>query len=115
GYAFRRAGVSLAHTEGFHPLPKLTFGPALPLGFEARGEVLDFVTEQPFGEADLMRRLNAQLPPGLLLTSLTRKLPSSPKLHASLNAASYAVSLTQDDVGGIDLAAAIEGLLSRAS
>jgi radical SAM-linked protein len=37
----RRAGQSVAYTEGFSPRPKLSFGFALPTGCESLGEYLD--------------------------------------------------------------------------
>src|SRR5262249_38880294 len=37
----RRAGIPLAHTEGFHPMPRLAFASALAVGIESTGEYLD--------------------------------------------------------------------------
>ena len=36
--ALRRAGLPLAFSQGFHPLPLLSFGRALPVGVESRAE-----------------------------------------------------------------------------
>src|SRR3954466_14771967 len=39
--AFRRAKLSIPHSQGFHPKPKVSFGPACPVGTESRAEYLD--------------------------------------------------------------------------
>ena len=44
---FRRAGVEVAYTRGFHPKPAFAFGPALAIGcflLAAAGAVALFVT-----------------------------------------------------------------------
>ena len=38
---FRRAGLELFYSVGFHPKPELSFGPALGLGIPSLGELLD--------------------------------------------------------------------------
>jgi hypothetical protein len=43
--AFRRAGLSVAHSQGFNPHPRISFGPALPVGGRGRrGGVSTFET-----------------------------------------------------------------------
>ena len=39
---FRRAGLVLNYTEGFHAKPKMSFSPALSLGVESLGEWVEF-------------------------------------------------------------------------
>ncbi|MDD5435165.1 MAG: TIGR03936 family radical SAM-associated protein, partial [Nitrospira sp.] len=39
--AFRRASVPVMFSEGFHPHPKMSFGPALPVGVESICEYMD--------------------------------------------------------------------------
>jgi radical SAM family uncharacterized protein/radical SAM-linked protein len=39
---FRRAGITLDYSKGFHPHPKLRFSPPLALGVESIAEYLDF-------------------------------------------------------------------------
>ncbi len=38
---FRRAGIQLEYSQGFHQQPKLQLASALPLGYISSGEVLD--------------------------------------------------------------------------
>ena len=64
---FRRAGVALVMTEGFHPKPKMMFPSALAVGIEGLDEVLEIELpeeHEPEGLADLFRR---HAPPGLAI------------------------------------------------
>lgn len=43
--SLRRAKIPLAYTEGFHPSPKISFGPALPVGVEGLREYFDMIVD----------------------------------------------------------------------
>ncbi|MFU8818167.1 MAG: TIGR03960 family B12-binding radical SAM protein [Desulfurivibrio sp.] len=69
--AFRRAGWPLAFTQGFNPSPKVSFGPALPLGTESLAEFLWLELTRPLADPEKARvLLNQQLPAGLEVISL---------------------------------------------
>jgi radical SAM family uncharacterized protein/radical SAM-linked protein len=63
--AFRRAGIPLVFSQGFHPLPKIAFGPPLPLGYESWAEYLDFQVWGEFQPGKALLRLNEVLPQGV--------------------------------------------------
>ena len=63
--AFLRAGVTLRHSQGFHPHPLLSVVLPLPVGQSSDCELLDFETERDFAGADVAARLNAGLPAGI--------------------------------------------------
>jgi radical SAM-linked protein len=68
--ALKAAGVHLAYSHGFHPHPRLTLGPALPLGTETLADLGEIrVTEVP-PLAESQDRMNACLPEGLRLEAL---------------------------------------------
>ena len=56
----RRVGLPLYYSEGFHPLPRLTFGPALPVGTASLCEHVDVKlrADQSPDLVDLCGRLN---------------------------------------------------------
>jgi radical SAM family uncharacterized protein/radical SAM-linked protein len=56
---FRRAGLDIFYSLGFHPKPELTFGPALGLGIPSLGELLDVKLIDDLAPAEIVRRLNA--------------------------------------------------------
>jgi radical SAM-linked protein len=90
---FRRAGLQLEHSQGFHPLPKLQLASALPLGYISSGEVLDSWLRDNFTTIDLAKSIQAALPPGLELITVEEIPPETPKVQVALKTADYQVVL----------------------
>lgn len=63
--AFRRSGINLQYSQGFHPMPRLSFDDPLPLGMESEAEKVRIAADSAVTCAQLLERLNAQLPEGL--------------------------------------------------
>jgi radical SAM-linked protein len=97
--AFRRAAVPLAHTEGFHPMPRLAFASALAVGVESRGDFLDFESTERRDPAALLSALNAGLPEGLRVAEIAPVDPDAPSLGEVVNAARYTVRLADPPPG----------------
>ncbi len=84
---FKRAGLTLKYSEGFHPKPRISFAGSLPVGMESLEEWLDaelVVVAGKAGEAGdgILRALNADAPAGLkfgscALLHLKSPLPSA--------------------------------------
>ncbi len=66
----RRSMVPVAYTRGFNPRPKLSFGPALPLGVSSHAEFLDIALTEHIPEKTLKEQLNTQLPSELSIVNL---------------------------------------------
>jgi radical SAM family uncharacterized protein/radical SAM-linked protein len=62
--AVRRARLPIAYSQGFHPLPRLSFGPALPMGVESEEEFIDLELSEHLPADEVGARLNAELPRG---------------------------------------------------
>ena len=62
--ALRRAGLALAFSQGFHPMPRISFGPALPLGLSSQGEWIDIQCLGWLGVDEVRKRLSSPLFPG---------------------------------------------------
>jgi radical SAM-linked protein len=67
--ALRRAGLPLAFSRGFHPLPLLSFGRALPVGVESESEWFSLYLRASCSVPDVPAALNAGLPRGLAVLS----------------------------------------------
>ena len=65
--AVRRAGLPVAFSEGFHPLPKVSFAKALPVGVESLHEIGALELTQRLSPEEVRDRLNRTLPPELSL------------------------------------------------
>jgi radical SAM family uncharacterized protein/radical SAM-linked protein len=63
--ALNRAGVDLQYTQGFHPSPKIAFGPPLGVGVSGRSEYFDMEMLPRMSLPVLKKRLNAQLGTGV--------------------------------------------------
>ena len=90
---FRRARLSIPHSQGFHPKPKVSFGPACPVGTESRAEYLDL---ELFGLQDaesVAQRIRAELPNGFALLSCEPLDRSAPALNQSIRGIAYRVEL----------------------
>ncbi|NTU59859.1 MAG: DUF2344 domain-containing protein, partial [Deltaproteobacteria bacterium] len=66
----KAAGVKIAYSHGFHPHPKFTLGPALPLGTETLVDVGELRVEEVPPLAATQDLVNARLPEGLRLEAL---------------------------------------------
>ena len=67
--AVRRADIPLWYTEGFNKHPYLTFAAPLSLGYEGLRETMDIRMADDFPFDELVKRLNAVLPEGLVALS----------------------------------------------
>jgi radical SAM-linked protein len=92
--AFRRAGLEIYYSHGFHPKPGLSFGPALGLGIPSLGELLDVKLVDRLPAEEILRRLRAVSPPGIEFTGATALLDGDPPIGRVLAEAHYAVRLT---------------------
>src|SRR5437879_1087026 len=68
----RRAELPVAHTQGFHPQPRMVFALSLALGIAGTNEVLDLELTEALDFEQLGSRLAAQAPPGLEIRSVRR-------------------------------------------
>jgi radical SAM family uncharacterized protein/radical SAM-linked protein len=90
---FRRAKLSIPHTHGFHPKPRVSFGPACPVGTESRAEYLDLELHGTPDAADVAEQIRRELPEGLRLLSCDRIDGDSESLSRVIRAIEYRVEL----------------------
>ncbi len=67
----RRAGVPLSMSEGFHPKPRMNFPSALAVGIAGLNEVVEVDLSEAWTAEQLGAALAPQLPPGLVLRTIT--------------------------------------------
>jgi radical SAM family uncharacterized protein/radical SAM-linked protein len=91
--ALRRSGVPVSFTGGFHPLPRVQFALALPLGAEAAGEWMDVEMAEWQDPAWVCQRLQEQLPPQFALQTVLEVPVSGVSLSQELVAASWSLVL----------------------
>ena len=89
--AVRRAALPLWYTEGFNPHPYLAFPLPLPLGQEGLREAMDLRLVEPMPLDEVRARLNAVLPEGLRVLSVTEPWAKP----GEIKAAAYRVVLNR--------------------
>ncbi|MBQ4133822.1 MAG: TIGR03960 family B12-binding radical SAM protein [Desulfovibrionaceae bacterium] len=90
--ALRRASLPLSFSQGFHPLPLLTFGRALPVGVESRCEWFAITLSERRDVNSLRKNLAKSLPRGLEILYI-EELPVQRCLPQAVSE-SYLLSLT---------------------
>ena len=109
--AFARAGISIKHTEGFHPHPFVSIALPLSVGYSSQCEILEFglLGDTPMEEVPV--RLTAAMPEGIVIHQC---YPAQRPIRelAYLN---YIITLEYE--GGVPTGAetALSGLLARDS
>lgn len=91
--AMRRAEIPLRFSQGYHPLPKITFGPALPVGVESTVEYFAFET---FGlpiEKLMISKINDEFPKGLSIMQCEEIPLKVPSLFHDVRGFTYFVAL----------------------
>ena len=93
--ALRRSGIPVSFTGGFHPLPRVQFALALPLGAEADGEWMDVELAEWQDPTWVRQRLQAQLPAEFALAAVEEVPVSGPSLSQELEAATWWLELAE--------------------
>jgi radical SAM-linked protein len=88
---FRRAGLALGMSQGFHPKPRMSFPSALAVGIEGLDEVMELELAEPQSAGELLARLSSAAAPGLEFASAEVLPPGASK--ARLSGASYRVAV----------------------
>ena len=88
---FRRAGLALGMSQGFHPKPRMSFPSALAVGIEGWDEVMELELAETLSAEELLARLARQSVPGLQFTSAEVLPPGAAK--AQLTHATYQASV----------------------
>ncbi len=76
--ALKRAGIDIVYSKGFHPMPKMAFSPALPVGTESVAEYVDLTTFGQIKPAELASLLQKEMPEGLIIYGADKITPTTP-------------------------------------
>ena len=106
---FRRAGLPLLHSKGYHPRPKMHLAAALPLGCTGEHELADFWLTEPWEPEAIAAALRQAAPPGIAVLGVAAVPADEPPLPNQVVASEYVATLL-DEVP--DLAARVSRLLA---
>ena len=94
--AFRRASLPILFSEGFHPHPKISFGPALPVGVESVCEYMDVELALPTAASEIKENANKHLPDGLKVINVKEIPVNTPSLNAFITHFAYEIRLDKN-------------------
>jgi radical SAM family uncharacterized protein/radical SAM-linked protein len=95
----RRSGVPVAYSKGFHPSPRVAFGPPLSVGIAGEREYLDMEVHTPFDAEGCMEKLNATLPQGLRVLQMSLVARHEPSLTSFITRYRYRVTGSRNGQG----------------
>jgi radical SAM superfamily enzyme YgiQ (UPF0313 family) len=82
--AFLRAGLPVLYSQGFNPLPKISFASPLALGITGEAEIATVDMEAPVDEDSFPGRINPALPEGLRVRrAVYVPIPPGAKKHSA--------------------------------
>jgi len=110
--ASRRAKCPVAYTGGFHPHPKISFGPALPVGVAGEREFFDIELYEDWTCEELAERLRTNLHEGFRLHDVRRLPPQAGSIDSVVNRFEY---LVRFDTGQLAGSGGADGIAQRLS
>ncbi|MBD3413754.1 MAG: TIGR03960 family B12-binding radical SAM protein [Candidatus Aminicenantes bacterium] len=96
--SFRRAGIQVRYSQGFHPKMHLSFPPALGLGMEGREEVLEFRSHYQFPNKRFVKQANHFFPKGIRALRIEKISADRPSLSKDINGVCYSLDLNKESV-----------------
>jgi radical SAM family uncharacterized protein/radical SAM-linked protein len=102
--AFRAARVPISYSSGHHPHPRLTLGPALPLGAESLVELGELRVRSVPPLAEAQEETNRHLPEGLRVRSFWLLGPGSRALTGGKTREEYRVRATEEAHAAVERA-----------
>lgn len=100
--AMRRASIPVSYSVGFHPLPKISFGPALSAGIEGLNEYFDIEMAVYINSHDFLARLNSALPEGLKAHNADSIPVNAKSLNEYISRYAYEVTIDKSDIKNIN-------------
>ena len=96
--AFRRAGVPMSYSGGFHPKPEMTFSPALSLGVMSLGEMMDVKLLCDGDAESWLAALSEGSPEGLDFIAGQKLADGEPSVSKIVDTATYAVAFSRSAI-----------------
>lgn len=94
--ATRRAGISVAYSQGYNPHAHLVFGLPLSVGVTSQSEYADVELTESLAPEKFIEKLNKALPRGLLVTE-ARVKATKENIMASISGARYEILVATEE------------------
>ncbi len=110
--AVRRAGISLAYSEGFSPHPRISLAVPLAVGVTSEAELMDIFCSKWVSPHYFTTAVSQQLPAAIKIYQVYQVGETAPSLQSQVGSAEYQV-LVETSKGAGEVEAAIAQLLSQ--
>ena len=97
--AARRAGIPMQFSEGFHPLPRISFTNPLPVGMESLSEFMDLELTHAVKAKEFQECMNKELPDGLRIIRAAETIVKGRSLPTMFTVDYFLISLQGLDKG----------------
>lgn len=95
---FRRAGIPVHYSQGFHPKMSISYPPALPLGMAGNSEWIEFKSPSVFSEEEFLSRINRFIIEGVEFFGLIRLDDAEPSMNRQIRTFVYSLDLHSNKV-----------------
>jgi radical SAM-linked protein len=110
--ALRRAGLTLAYSEGFSPHPRISIAAPLSVGVISNAELMDIFLDQWLSPEAFTNQISKQLPPGIVLLKVNAVGLNEPSLQSRVRFAEYQVGL-ETPMNTENITSALQTLLAQ--
>ncbi|VAX21138.1 FIG092679: Fe-S oxidoreductase [hydrothermal vent metagenome] len=90
--AIRIAKLPVMYSEGYSPHPRISFGPALPVGVESYAEAMDIEFSSKFAAEPLLQILNSVTPRGFNFTDCEEISIGTKSISSLIKGAEYKIA-----------------------
>ncbi|MBF0505813.1 MAG: TIGR03960 family B12-binding radical SAM protein [Nitrospirae bacterium] len=87
----RRAGVRFDFSKGFHPVPRVSFGPSLSVGVAGEREYFDMEVFSPFAIESYMEDINRSMPEDMRIINMGLVPVNEPSLNTFITRYAYTI------------------------
>lgn len=93
----RRSALPIEFTQGFSPIPRVSFCPPKSVGQVSKGDYFDFYLDTDYF-GNISRELNVRFPPGIRVLDIRALDPNTQALTKSINLIYYEVDITYKEL-----------------
>lgn len=94
--AVRRASFPMRYSQGYHPLPRIRFGPSPPVGVLSEAEYVDLELTARVASNEVKKRLQEAMPEGIEILETDEIHSKSAPVTAIVSGFDYTVVATSD-------------------
>jgi len=93
--AVRRANLAMRYSQGFHPLPKISFSPSPPVGVESEAEFVELEILEHITPEQLQKSFQEAMPRGIEITEVRELNLKTPSISQMISSMEYLAIVPQ--------------------